>query len=148
MNIKERIAIIGSGISGLTCAHILGQKTQVTLFEANDYFGGHTNTVKVPSDGQEHAIDTGFIVFNKRNYPKFTQLIEQINVPYQNSEMSFSFSSKAHRLEYNGHNLRTLFGQSRNLVRPRFYRLLRDILRFHRDAKKFLNHCMQKPCKA
>ncbi|MBX9586615.1 MAG: FAD-dependent oxidoreductase [Gammaproteobacteria bacterium] len=138
MALKENIAIIGSGISGLSCAHILGQHANVTLFESNSYFGGHTNTVSVPYQGEEHAIDTGFIVFNKRNYPKFTQLIEKLDVPYQNSEMSFSFSSKQYHLEYNGHNLRTLFSQKRNLLRPKFYGLLKDILRFNRDGKHYL----------
>lgn len=138
MALKDKIAVIGSGISGLSCAYILGQHAKVTLFEANAYFGGHTNTVDVLHQGQKYAIDTGFIVFNKKNYPKFTKLIEQIGVDYQNSEMSFSFSSREHSLEYSGHNLRTLFNQKRNLLRPKFYGLLSDILRFQREARDYL----------
>ncbi len=132
------IAIIGSGISGLTCAHVLAKHANVTLFEAGSYFGGHTNTIKVQHQDQEHAIDTGFIVFNKHNYPLFTRLMDSNEVPYQKSEMSFSFSSQEHRLEYNGQRLSTLFAQARNLVRPRFYRLLKDIFRFNRDARNHL----------
>lgn len=138
MTRKENIAIIGSGISGLACAYILDQHANISLFEANNYFGGHTNTVKVFDDELECAVDTGFIVFNQRNYPQFTKLIEKLGVPYQNSEMSFSFSSKQLNLEYSGHNLRTLFMQKRNLLRPKFYGLLGDILRFNRDAKEYL----------
>jgi predicted NAD/FAD-binding protein len=137
----KKIAIIGSGISGLTCAYLLDKHAEVTLFEANSYFGGHTNTVTVAHEGQEDLIDTGFIVFNKKNYPLFTQLIERIGVGCQDSEMSFSFSSEKAGFEYSGRKLSTLFSQKRNLVRPNFYRLLLDILRFNRDAKKYLkNH--------
>ena len=117
----------------------MANQATITLFEANDYFGGHSNTIIVPNGDVQHAIDTGFIVFNKRNYPLFTKLLEQIKVPYQASEMSFSFSSESHRLEYNGHDLRTLFAQKSNLLKPRFYRLLKDILAFHRDGKRYLN---------
>lgn len=138
MTLKKNIAIIGSGISGLSCAYILDKHANVTLFESNDYFGGHTNTVTIARPDQEYAIDTGFIVFNKKNYPLFTKLLETIQAPYQHSEMSFSFSSQEHRLEYNGHALRTLFAQTYNLLRPRFYRLLKDIMSFHRDAKNHL----------
>jgi predicted NAD/FAD-binding protein len=142
LQLKENIAIIGSGISGLTCAYVLDRHCKITLFEANGYFGGHTNTVMVPYKDEHLAIDTGFIVFNQSNYPLFTKLVQQINVDYQNTEMSFSFSSKKDQLEYSGRKLSTLFSQKRNWVRPQFYRLLNDILRFNRDAKEHLDNAI------
>ena len=133
---KQRIAIIGSGISGLTTAYLLHKSHEITLFEANDYIGGHTHTVKVAQGEQSYDIATGFIVCNDRNYPNFLKLMDKLNVGMQPTEMSFSVRNNPLGLEYNGHNLNTLFSQRRNLLRPKFYRLIRDILYFNKAAKK------------
>ena len=135
---SKRIAVIGSGISGLVSAHLLSNRYDVSLFEANDYLGGHTNTVSVDIAGEQYPIDTGFIVFNKKTYPHFCQLIEKLKVPIQLSEMSFSYRSKASGFEYNGHNLNTLFSDRGNLFKPSFYRFIKEIILFNNDAKKFL----------
>jgi uncharacterized protein len=131
----QRIAIIGSGISGLTTAHLLARDYNITVFEANDYIGGHTHTVPVQLDGQEYQIDTGFIVCNDRNYPHFLQFMQQLGVALRPTEMSFSVRNNALNLEFNGHNLNTLFSQRRNFLRPSFYRLVGDILKFNKTAK-------------
>ncbi|RUR24270.1 NAD(P)/FAD-dependent oxidoreductase [Legionella qingyii] len=135
---KKRIAVIGSGISGLTSSYILSKNYDVSLFEANNYLGGHTNTLSVETEEAVYSIDTGFIVFNKRTYPNFCKLLEELNVPIQPSEMSFSYRSDRRGLEYNGHNLNTLFSDRRNLFKLNFYRLIKDIILFNSDAKKFL----------
>lgn len=127
-----RIAVVGGGISGLTVAHRLHERHRVTLFEAADYLGGHTNTVDVDHDGDRFAVDTGFIVFNDRNYPQFTALLDELKVASRPTSMSFSVRADAADLEYEGSSLSGLFAQRRNLVRPAFYRLLREILRFNR----------------
>ena len=126
-----RIAIIGGGISGLTAAYHLAAGHRITLFEANDYLGGHTNTVAVEIGEEQHQIDTGFIVFNHRTYPCFSKLLAELRVNVKATEMSFSVRSDRANLEYNGHSLRTLFAQKRNLLRPRFHRMLLDIVRFN-----------------
>lgn len=131
------IAIIGSGISGLVCAHMLFPKHQVTLFEANDYLGGHTATKKVEVQGRTWAIDTGFIVFNDRTYPNFQKLLDQLGVPYQPTEMSFSVTNETTGLVYNGHSFTTLFAQTRNWFNPRFYSLLTEIVKFNKRCKQF-----------
>ncbi|AWB65409.1 FAD-dependent oxidoreductase [Saccharobesus litoralis] len=130
------IAIIGSGISGLTTAYLLNQKHNVTVFEKNDYIGGHTATVDVEVDNKPYAIDTGFIVFNNKTYPNFLKLLAQIGVPRQETEMSFSVQNLDSGLEYNGHNLDTLFAQRSNLFNPKFYGLINDILRFNKKCKQ------------
>lgn len=128
-----RIAIIGSGISGLYAARQLASRCAVTIFEAASYPGGHSNTVEVAMDGQRLGIDTGFIVFNERNYPHFTALLRSLGVAYQQSDMSFSFRCGDTGLEYRGDNtFDAVFAQRRNALRPSFYRMLRDILRFNR----------------
>ena len=116
-----RIAIIGSGIAGLTCAHLLSRKHEVTVFEAEQWIGGHTHTLDVIWKGQRHAIDTGFIVFNDWTYPNFIRLLDQLKVTSQPTEMSFSVHDPVIGLEYNGHDLNTLFAQRRNLVSPGFW---------------------------
>lgn len=131
----QRIAIIGTGISGLTAAHLLHKQHDVTVYEANDYIGGHTHTVPVALDGQSFEVDTGFIVCNDRNYPNFLELMSRLPVTLQPTEMSFSVRNTVQNLEYNGHTLNTLFSQRRNLLRPAFYRLVTDILRFNRIAR-------------
>jgi uncharacterized protein len=133
-----QIAIIGAGISGLTAAYRLSTAHDVTLFEANDYLGGHTNTVDVDVDGERHAIDTGFIVFNDRTYPNFIALLDELDVQSRPTSMSFSVRCDASNLEYNGSSLNGLFAQRRNLLRPGFYRMLADILRFNREAPELV----------
>ncbi len=134
-----KIAIIGTGISGLTAAWQLHRHHELTLFEANDYIGGHTHTVDVAVSGQQYAIDTGFIVFNDWTYPHFIALLDELGVASQATLMSFSVRCERTGLEYNGDNLNTLFAQRRNLFRPSFYRMIRDILRFNREAPALLN---------
>lgn len=128
-----RIAIIGSGIAGNVAAYRLRDDFDITVYEAADYIGGHTNTVDVTEAGRVLAVDTGFIVFNDRTYPNFSRLLEEIGQPWQDSEMSFSVH-KTHGLEYNGSSLDGLFAQRSNLLRPSFHRMVRDILRFNREA--------------
>lgn len=129
-----KIAIIGSGISGLTCAHLLNRNHEITVFEAGARIGGHTHTVDVEVNGERHAIDTGFIVFNDWTYPNFIGLLEQLGVASQPTEMSFSVHDPRSASEYNGNTLNSLFAQRRNLLSPRFWGMLRDILRFNREA--------------
>ena len=126
-----KIAIIGSGISGLTAGYFLHQEHDIQIFEANNWIGGHTHTVDV--DGL--AIDTGFIVFNDRTYPHFKGLMDKLGVEYRKSEMSFSVRHDDWDLEYNGNNINSLFADRRNLIRPKFYSLIREILRFNKLAK-------------
>ena len=130
-----RIAIVGSGISGLTCAYLLRHQHQVTLFEANDYLGGHTHTHEIKIDQTLVTVDTGFIVYNDRTYPNFMRLLAELECSGNPTEMSFSVKDEAKNLEYNGHNLNTLFAQRRNLIRPSFWTMVRDILRFNELAR-------------
>ena len=133
-----RIAIIGSGISGLTSAYLLNEDHEVVVYEANDYIGGHTNTVDVSLNGQQYAVDTGFIVFNEKTYPNFLKLMKRLGVGWQNSVMSFSVQCDKTGLEFNPSNLNSLFIQRRNLLRPSFYRMLWDVMRFKRDSVALL----------
>lgn len=136
-----KIAIVGSGVSGMTCAHFLSKKHDVHLFEADHRIGGHTHTVKVETVSGKYNIDTGFIVFNDRNYPHFTKLMEELKVPHQDSTMSFSVKVEQTGLEYNGTSINSLFCQRKNFLRPSFHRMVRDILRFNREATQyFLDH--------
>ncbi|MBF7730550.1 NAD(P)/FAD-dependent oxidoreductase [Pseudomonas sp. N040] len=130
-----KIAIIGSGIAGLTSAYLLNRKHAITLFEAADWIGGHTHTVNVSLQGRPYAVDTGFIVFNDWTYPNFIRLLERLGVASKPTEMSFSVSDPQSGLEYNGNNLNSLFAQRRNLLSPGFWGMLRDILRFNRQAQ-------------
>lgn len=134
-----KLAIVGSGISGLVCAHRLCRTHETTLFEAGDYLGGHTNTVDVDLNGEHHAVDTGFIVFNDWTYPNFIALLDELGVASRPTSMSFSVHCERTGLEYNGTSLNGLFAQRRNLLRPSFYRMLRDILRFNREALDVLD---------
>lgn len=131
----KKIAIIGTGISGLTCGHLLHGENDITVFEENDYIGGHTATKTIEDGGETHRIDTGFIVFNDWTYPNFIALMKKLGVAYQPTEMSFSVTSKKANLEYNGNNLNSLFAQRRNILRPRFWRIVRDILKFNKACK-------------
>ncbi|MFH7585923.1 NAD(P)/FAD-dependent oxidoreductase [Oceanimonas smirnovii] len=134
----SNIAVIGSGIAGLTSAWLLSKQHNVTLFEANDYLGGHTATVDVPLNGRTYAVDTGFIVFNDRTYPRFQRLLESIGIGARPTEMSFSVQQATTGLEYNGHTLSTLFAQRKNLVNGRFYGFLLEIVRFNLLCKRAL----------
>ncbi|MGP4716615.1 NAD(P)/FAD-dependent oxidoreductase [Psychrobacter sp. T6-6] len=143
--VQKRIAIIGSGVSGLTCAHYLGMQHEVTVFEANDYIGGHVNTIDVAlQDGKKaksaneesSAIDTGFIVFNERTYPNFFRLLHELQVPFQSTDMSFSVKNTARRFEYNGHTLNTLLSQRKNVLNPKFWQFIKDILQFNNHIKQ------------
>ncbi|USD30672.1 FAD-dependent oxidoreductase [Pseudoalteromonas sp. SCSIO 43201] len=131
-----KIAIIGSGISGMTAAYLLNRKHDIKVFEKNNYIGGHTATIDVENNGEKIAIDTGFIVFNDRTYPKFEKLLAEIGVTRKPTEMSFSVHNSQTEFEYNGHSLWTLFAQKRNLFRPKFWQLLKDIVRFNTVCKE------------
>jgi len=128
----RRVAIIGSGISGLSVAHGLQGRAHVTLFEAGDYFGGHTHTVDVTLDGATHGVDTGFLVLNERTYPRLLNLFERLDIEIAPSDMSFSVQVPDAGLEWSGSDLSSVFAQRGNLFRPRFWRMLRDIVRFNR----------------
>lgn len=134
-----RLAVVGSGVSGLVAAWLLARRHHVTLFEAANYVGGHTNTIDVTRGRRTWAIDTGFIVFNDWTYPNFIELLDQLGVGSQPSTMSFSVQCERTGLEYNGTSFDTLFAQRRNLLRPSFYRMLRDIMRFNRRAPELLD---------
>jgi predicted NAD/FAD-binding protein len=133
-----RIAVIGSGISGMVAAYHLCRKHDITVFESGDYVGGHTHTVDVRLGERSYAVDTGFIVFNDWTYPKFIQLLDELEVPWQPSDMSFSVRCDKSGLEYNGTSLNALFAQRLNLLRPSFLRMVADILQFNRRAPLLL----------
>ena len=133
-----RIAIIGSGISGLTAAYLLSDEHEVVVFESADYIGGHTHTVDVPLGGAVFAVNTGFIVFNAATYPNFIQLMKRLGVGWQPSKMSFSVKCEKTGLEFSPSSLNSLFTQRRNLLRPSFYRMLHDVFRFKRDSEELL----------
>ena len=134
----RRVAVIGSGISGLSVAHGLAGRAQVALFEAGAHFGGHTHTVEMTLDGITHGVDTGFLVLNERTYPRLLKLFAQLGVETAKSDMSFSVQVPADRsnpaLEWSGSDLNTVFAQRRNLVRLRFWKMLADVRRFNRVA--------------
>lgn len=135
---KSKVAIVGAGISGLVTAHLLHRRHEIDVFEANSYIGGHTHTHDVVQDGNAYAIDSGFIVFNEKNYPHFSKLLGQLGVTTQDTDMSFSVRCENSDLEYNGTDLNRIFAQRRNLLRPKFYRMLADILRFGKEAPRLL----------
>ena len=134
-----RIAIIGSGIAGLATARMLARDHEVILFEANDYLGGHTHTHLVEQHNRSYAVDTGFIVFNPVHYPLLTRMLSELGVGSRPTTMSFSVHNEASGLEYNATRLDTLFCQRRNLVSPRFWGMVRDLLRFYREAPALLD---------
>ena len=131
-----KIAIVGTGISGLVVAHHLHRTHNITVFEADDRVGGHANTVDVEVDGQTLAVDTGFIVCNDRTYPNFLGLLDELGVPTQPSDMSFGVSDATTGIEYRASNPASLFAQPRNLLRPRFLRMLADIVRVNRTLQR------------
>jgi hypothetical protein len=132
--IRKNIAVVGTGISGMAAAWLLSQRHEVTVFEQDRRVGGHSNTVTVDTPGGAVAVDTGFIVYNERTYPNLTALFAHLDVSTAPSEMSFSVSLDGGRLEYSGSGLAGLLAQKRNLLRPRFWAMLRDLVRFYRDA--------------
>ena len=134
-----KIAIIGTGISGLVAARELYQEHQLTIFEAADRIGGHTHTIDVELEDGSYSIDTGFIVFNEDNYPNFSSIIRELGISTRNTTMSFSVRCDESGLEYNGTSLNTIFAQRRNLLRPRFLRMLLDVMKFHRKAPETLS---------
>ncbi|MEJ2308168.1 MAG: FAD-dependent oxidoreductase [Gammaproteobacteria bacterium] len=134
-----KVAVIGSGIAGNVAAHHLAGEHQVTVFEAGDHLGGHTHTHDIEREGRHYAVDSGFIVFNERTYPNFIALLQRLGVASQPTEMSFSVKCGTTALEYNGHSLNSLFAQRRNLLSPSFHRMVRDILRFNREAPATLD---------
>jgi predicted NAD/FAD-binding protein len=133
-----KIAIVGSGISGLVAAHLLHPRHEICVYEAADRIGGHTHTVDVSYEGEHHAVDTGFIVYNEATYPNFVRLLEKLGVETQPSQMSFGLSCERTGLEWGSRGLRSVFAQPANLVRPSFQRMLRDVLRFNREAPRLL----------
>lgn len=133
-----RVAIIGAGISGMVAAYRLCRDHDVTVFEANDHFGGHTYTVDTELQGRTYAVDMGFIVFNHWTYPGFVALLKELGVESQPSNMSFSVSCERTGLEYNGTSLNALFAQRRNIVNPRFLRMIAEILRFNSQSRAIL----------
>ena len=135
---QMRIAVIGTGISGLLTARLMASKHTVQVYEANSYVGGHARMEQVEIAGRQCAVDTGFMVFNESTYPHFCQLLRLLNVPIQNTDMSFSVRCARSGLEYQGSSLNGLFAQRSNLLSPRFYGMLRDIVRFNRQAEEIL----------
>ena len=140
-----RIAIIGAGVSGLVSAHLLGREHDVTVFEAAGYAGGHTNTVRVDTPHETHEVDTGFIVFNDRNYPNFERLLERLGVASQPSTMTFSVSDGRGDFEYNGNSPNGLFAKRAHLVTPWFHRMIADMARFQRAARQLLSSASPGP---
>ena len=132
-----RIAIVGAGVSGLVAAHLLAHEHEVVLYEAGSYAGGHTNTIRVDTAHETHHVDTGFIVMNDRNYPNFTRLLSQLGVATQPTNMSFSVKGEDEDFEYAG-TPRGLICQPRNLLSPRFQRMIADLLRFNRELRRLL----------
>lgn len=135
-----KIAVIGGGIAGMMSWYLLRRQHDVTLFEANDYLGGHTATVDIEEQGRQLAIDTGFIVFNNWTYPLFNKFIAELGVPFKDTTMSFAVTDRQRDFEYNGNNFWSLFAQKRNLFRPSFWKMLLDIVRFNDIAKAALKH--------
>ena len=135
-DLPRRVAVVGAGISGLAAAHALRDQARVTLFEASTRFGGHSHTVDVTLDGVTHGVDTGFLVCNERTYPNLLGLFDQLGVQLAPSDMSLSVQMRARDLEWCGSDLNAVFAQRRNLLRPWFWRLLADILRFNRIATR------------
>ncbi|WP_332852124.1 NAD(P)/FAD-dependent oxidoreductase [Duganella sp. S19_KUP01_CR8] len=140
---RKRIAVIGSGISGLASAYFLSRKHDVVLFEAGDYLGGHTNTVEVTLEGRSHGVDTGFLVYNEHTYPNLVALFDELGVASNASDMSFAVSMDHGKLEWAGTSLDTVFAQRANLGSPSFLRMLWDILHFNRHARRLLQESTQ-----
>ena len=137
-NDKLNIAVIGSGISGLTTAYLLSRKHNITLFEKNDYIGGHTHTHSIEEEGTIYNVDSGFIVYNENTYPNFIKLLDSLNVKRQHSSMGFSVKSYNKDFEYSGNSLSAVFSKKSNLFNPYFLNMLRSIIRFNKNSVKDL----------
>ena len=135
-----KVAIIGSGISGLTVASHLHPDFDIAVYESASWIGGHTNTIDVPVGNDHLSIDTGFIVFNDRTYPNFIAMLDRLGVASQNAPMTFSVRCDRSNLEYRGADFGGLFAQKRNLLRPKFYRLLKGILKFNKVGSQLLDN--------
>ena len=133
-----KIAIIGSGISGLVCAHLLHKDFDISVFEANNYVGGHTHTIDVTRPDETYPVDTGFIVFNKVTYPNFNKLLDQLGVASQPTCMSFSVRCERTGLEYGSESVNTLFAQRKNLFSPSFWRMVLEIFKLRRQMVAYL----------
>lgn len=134
---RQRIAIIGTGISGLSAAWLLHPHHDITVYEANDYIGGHSHTVDIDVNGRTLPVDTGFIVYNDRNYPNLSALFELLDVPTQQTDMSFGVSLNDGEVEYAGGTKGGLFAQKQNLLRPRYWSMLRELMRFYKNADRY-----------
>ena len=134
-----KIAIVGSGISGNSLAYTLSKEHDITLFEKNNRLGGHSHTHEIISQGKKINVDTGFIVFNKKTYPLFTKLLDELNVHYEKSDMSFSVFSKDRNFEYNGTTLNTLFSQRKNIFNYKFIKMIYEIIKFNKVALTLLS---------
>ena len=130
-----KVAIIGSGIAGLTAAYLLQKDHDISVFEANDYIGGHTHTHEISQNNKTWRVDSGFIVYNEKTYPNFIKLLKELKVKVQKTTMGFSVKAPSQNLEYSGGSLNTVFAQRLNLFKPAFLIMLKDILRFNRLAK-------------
>jgi predicted NAD/FAD-binding protein len=135
----EKIAIVGGGVAGLVAARCLHRQDEITLFDAEDHAGGHAFTIPLEVDGRTHPVDVGFMVYNEATYPEFTRLLDRLGVTTRSTEMSFGVRCERSGLEYSGSGLGGFFAQRRNLLRPSFYRLARDIVRFNREARRVLD---------
>jgi uncharacterized protein len=134
-----RVAVVGAGVSGLVVAHLLQRAHDVTVFDANGYSGGHTNTVRVDTPNETYQVDTGFVVFNDRNYPNFERLLERLGVGWQRSTMSFSVSDGMGDFEYSSASPSGLFAKREHLLTPWFHRMVADLARFNRSARELLD---------
>ena len=134
-----KIAIVGSGISGMTAAYLLHDEHDIRVFEAGDYIGGHTHTIDVERNSEHYAVDTGFIVFNRRTYPNFCKMMDRLGVEFQPTEMTFSVKDEQTGLEYSPHTLNTFFAQRRNLLSLSFYRMIYDIFRLRRELNSIMH---------
>ena len=139
LNQRLKIAVVGTGIAGMSAAWLLNQRHEITVYEKCTRIGGHSNTVDVPTKRGTTPVDTGFIVYNERNYPNLTALFEYLGVPTKESDMSFAASLDGGKFEYSGSNLNGLFGQRVNIIRPHFWRMVVDLMRFYREAPAFLD---------